>query len=518
MSNHRPQETPILRRMAQRTDAAIAALFPGWGRSRYVARLQMDALAKFAPLRHDRAVGPVPTDQGTLDERLPWWDRLQMISLFDSLVHENPLLCAMVDQYICNVIPAAGIRPVPQTGNDTFDGELSRRFEDWAETGEVRGLSFWAFQRPWLKTVLGHGDNLTIRVASGGGRLQGISANRIATPMEYGRYENSRVHQGVFTGADLTPRGFYVGRANGTGALIQSSFRYVPVSLSRFGFDPARYDLDNYRGVSRFLAAFPHMRRVESILQYRTFQEKMASVFGLVIKKSRDKARSPLSRIGTDAVPNTTETLSAQQTGTTRPDFALFQGMGLTLNDDEDIEQIDPKSPGNDFETFVRLVCRMIGIASGLPLEFVLMDWTKANYYGNQMSASMGKRQFLNTYMLVRGLVRWTYMWKAQQFIEQGLVTVPAQLERDPLTHETTLPPPIEVDELKAFQLHRQQVECNVNTWESWCQHQGRVLTNIIDQRKTETEKMKAAKLPIPATSTPGVKLLSELEQEKPSA
>ena len=504
-----------MKALATRTDAAIAALFPGWGRSRYVARLQMDALAKFAPLQHDRAVGPVPTLQGSLDDRLPWWDRLQMISLFDSLVHENPLLCAMVDQYICNVIPAAGIRPVPQTGNDTLDGELSRRFEDWAETAEVRGLSFWQFQRPWLKTVLGHGDNLTIRVAdASGGRIQGISANRIATPISHGTYEGTRVHQGVYTGEGVTPRGWYVGRANGAGILLQDSFRYIPADFGLFGFDPARYDLDNFRGVSRFLAAFPHMRRAESILQYRTFQEKMASVFGIVIKKSKDKATSPLSRIGTSALPSAAETAGATATTSTRPDFELFAGMGMTLNDNEEIDTIDPKSPGADFETFFRLICRFVGIAAGLPLEFVLLDWTRANYYGNQMSASMGRRQFLNTFMLVRALVRWTYLWQARRFIDEGLVKLPAQLDRDPLTHETTLPPPIEVDELKAFDLHRRKVESNVDTWESWCQHQGRVLTRIIDQRQTEIGKMKDAKLPILATSTPGVKLLSEIEQE----
>jgi capsid protein len=506
------EASPRLKRLGQRTDAAIAALFPGWGRDRYVARLQMDAMAKFAPLQHDRAVGPVPTGQGSLDERLPWWDRLQMISLFDSLVHENPLLCAMVDQYCCNVIPAAGIRPVPQTGNDVLDGELSRRFDDWAETAEVRGLSFWQFQRPWLKTLLGHGDNLTVRVAdANGGRIQGLSANRLATPLSHGMYEGTQIHQGVYTGEGVTPRGWYVGRLTGSSTLVQDSFRYIPADFGLFGFDPARYDLDNYRGVSRFLAAFPHMRRAESILQYRAFQEKMAAVFGIAIKKSKEKATGPLSRLGSGN--SLAETEGARQTTSTRPDIELFAGMGITLNNDEDIATIDPKSPGTDFETFFRLICRMVGISAGLPLEFVLLDWTRANYYGNQMSASMGRRQFLNTFMLVRALVRWTYLWQARRFIDEGLVKIPAGLDRDPLTHETTLPPPIEVDELKAFQLHRMKVESNVDTWESWCQHQGRVLTRIIGQRQTEIDKMKVAKLPILATSTPGVKLLSELEQ-----
>jgi capsid protein len=57
-------------------------------------------------------------------------------------------------------------------------------------------------------------------------------------------------------------------------------------------------------------------------------------------------------------------------------------------------------------------------------------------------------------------------------------------------------------------------VEAGVDTWDAWCRGQNRVFAKITEQRKTELEMQKNAGLPIVATSTPGVKLLSELEQE----
>jgi hypothetical protein len=77
--------------------------------------------SSLAPLRHDRQTGPISSSQGTLDERLPWWDRMKMIAEFDRLVHENALLSGLVDQFMVNVIPPEGIRPIPQTG-DTASG------------------------------------------------------------------------------------------------------------------------------------------------------------------------------------------------------------------------------------------------------------------------------------------------------------------------------------------------------------------------------------------------------------
>ena len=221
-------------------DNLVRIFAPGRAEQRFLARARAAAVAEFtgfAPLQTDRLTGAVTGRQGTLDERLPWWDRLKMIALFDELVHENPLLCALADQYVVNVIPSGGVRPIPQTGNDDLDAELTKRFEDWAETAEVRGLSFWDYQRPWLKTMLGHGDNLTVRVQ---GRLQGISANRIQTPSRHAMYEGERVHQGVYTGEGPTPLGYYVGspreagssggRNGGIPFVVQPSGRRLPLS------------------------------------------------------------------------------------------------------------------------------------------------------------------------------------------------------------------------------------------------------------------------------------------------
>jgi capsid protein len=500
-------------RAAAGIDAVIRVVAPGWANRRLVARAQAQALSQFVgggfgPLQTDRLTGAVTGRQGTLDERLPWWDRLKMIGEFDKLVHENPLLCGLTDQYVVNVIPAEGVRPIPQTGNDDLNGELTKRFEDWAETAEVRGLSFWDYQRPWLKTMLGHGDNLTVQV---NGRLQGVSANRIQTPMKHGRYEGDRVHQGIYTGTGPTPKGYYVGTRRGSWVHTEMKFRYIPAALAHYGFDPGTFDLDCYRGCSRFLSSFPYIKRVESLLRFKTFQEKMAAVFGIAITKDKEKTTSPVSKLGTG---RPAETVGEAKTTATRPDIELFSGMGITLNQDEDIKTIEHKANAGDFESFVRLVCRILALGANLPLEFCLLDWSQANYYGNKMAAGSGKRQFLETFIRVRRLVSWVYRWKVEEFIRTGLVKLPAGYQGDYLAHETTLPPPIEVDDLKAFQLHRQKVEAGVDTWDAWCRGQNRVFAKITEQRKTELEMQKNAGLPIVATSTPGVKLLSELEQE----
>lgn len=501
-------------RAGQWLDLVADVVSPAWGMRRKMARDYAQAVgnvfdSSLAPLRHDRQTGPVSYKQGTLDERLPWWDRLKMIAEFDRLVHENALLSGLVDQYLVNVIPPEGIRPIPQTGDKNLNAELTERFDEWAETAEVRGLSFWEYQRPWLKSVLGHGDCLTLKAD---GRIQGISANRMQTPPVHAMHEASHVHQGVYTGEGQAPLGYYVATGRGTWSQATLRFDYLPAEFCHFGFDPAMFDLDCHRGRSRFLTAFPLIKRVDSLLTFKTFQEKMAAVFGIAITKDKTKPTSPLTAIGGG---RTAEKVGEAKTTATRPDIELFPGMGITLNSDEDIKTITHNAHAGDFESLIRFVCRILALGANLPLEFCLLDWTKANYYGNKMAASMGKRQFMQTFVRVRQLVSWTYLWKLDQWAAEGTLKLTDTQRRTYRRHETTLPLPIEVDELKAFQLHRQEVESGVNTWESWCRQQNRNFTLITQRRKEELEEQKAAGLPIIAASTPGIKLLSELENEK---
>lgn len=491
-------------------DRMITRIAPNWGFKRMVARAQMDAMARFAPLQSDRGTKTFGTGQGDLDERLPWNDRLKMINMFDTLVHENPLLSGMVDQYICNVIPANGIRPIPTTGNEDFNKECSSIFEEWAEDCEVRGMSFYQFQKPFLKSILGHGDAGVAKVRDGGPRIQGVSANRIATPLRYSIYEDGRIKQGVYIGRGVRPKGYYVVRRDKYMYQINNEFRYLPADKVLFTYDPAKFDLDNYRGVSNFLTCFPQLQRADSLLRYKTFQEKMAAVFGIAIKKDKEKTESPVRSIG-----NRRETQSEQQTGATRPDVELFSGMGVTLNNDEDIETIEHKSQGNDFKDFYWLVCQIIGVGANMPIEFVLLDWSRANYYGNKMSTTMAKRKFANSYRLVEQLVQWAYKWIISYYIETGRLKPPASLTESPLSMACTMPPPLELDENKSFDLHRKRVENNVATWEDYAKAQGRNVDQIYKMRREELDKQQKNNLPTPVTSEPNVKLLSELENKK---
>jgi len=491
-------------------DRMISTVAPGWGFKRMAARAQIDAMTRFAPLQNQRDIKTFGDGQGDLDERLPWRDRLKMINMFDTLVHENPLLSGMVDQYICNVIPATGIRPIPTTGDTDFNKACAEAFEAWAEKGEARGMSFWQFQRPYLKSVIGHGDAGAAKVRDDGPRIQGIPANRIATPLKYNIYEDGKVRQGVYTGRGVRPKGYYVVRRDKYMYQIRNEHRYVSADKMLFSYDPAKYDLENYRGVSNFLTCFPQIQRFDSLLKYKTFQEKMAAVFGIAIKKDKEKESSPVRNIGSSR-----ETQSEQKTGATRPDIELFSGMGITLNNDEDISTIEHKSQGNDFKDFLWTVAQIIGVGANLPIEFVLLDWSRANYYGNKMSTTMAKRKFANSYQIVVQLVEWVYKWVINQKIANGELKPPAGLKGDPLAMTCTMPPPLELDENKAFDLHRKKVENNVATWEDYARSQGRNVDDIFELRKQELKKQKDKKLPIPATSEPGVKLLSQLDKEQ---
>lgn len=491
-----------------RLDATVAALFPGWGVRRSVARMQLDVLAyisTLSPLKSDRGSGRVPNDPTSLDDKIPHHDRLAMIDLFDTEFCESPLLCGIADQFVRNVVPAAGLRPIPDTGSAVFDGELVKRFDEWAEDCEVRGHSLWALQQILLKSAMGHGDAAVYHLADG--RLQGVAAAQIATPQIHAAREGVEVHQGVYTGPGTAPLGIYTIPRDRWGGYRQDATRYLPAELYWWFSRPD--DFDSYRGRSAYLAAFPHLRMVKSILKYKEFQTKMASVFGIAITKDKAKATSPLSRIGSTSAA---EVRGEAATTATRADIELFSGMGITLNQDEDIKVIDGKLNASDFGEFVRLVATFIGVTCGLPLEFVLLDWSRGNYYGNRMAATAGKRAFLDWWTIPARMTRLAWRERVGTWIADGTVSVPAGISNDPVLCAVTLPPPIEVDEEKELKVVRMRMESNLGTGEDYARAQGTTLQRIIDGRARELKAMRAADLPIPASVTPGIKLLSELE------
>jgi Bacteriophage capsid protein len=413
----------------------------------------------------------------------------------------------MIDTFVRNVVPSTGIRAVPQTNDPAFNQEMADRFDEWAHTASACGRFGLAdLQRIYLKTVLGHGDAGAVFIVGpdGAPKIQGVEADRIATPPDRSRYEDDQIYQGVYVGAGASPLGYYVGRRGRYGVLTPDDWRYIPADYMCHVFDPQNFS--HYRGTSRFLPSYNHLRRIQSLMEYKTLAQKMAAVFGLAIKKSTEKATSPLAALGS--------TSSDTKAGGTRPDIELFSGMGITLRADEDIVPIHAPAPGGDFSTFVRDVCQFVGVGCGLPLEFVLMDWSRATYYGNQMTAADSRRMFANIYRIPRTFSARVYRHVGRWLIDSGRVRVPAGVTTDPLACDWTLPPPIEVDELKAFQAHAARVERNVDTWEAWCRQQGTVFERIVERRKTELETQRAAGLPIVATSQPGVKLLSEINKE----
>ena len=496
-------------RISSRLDAAISAAFPGWGAGRAVARMQLEALAyiqTLSPLRSDRGTGRVPNDPTSLDDKIPYHDRLAMIDLFDTEFCQSPLMCGIADAFVRNTVPAVGLQPIPDTGSADFDRELTKRFADYAADCEVRGHSLAALQQILLKSAMGHGDAAIFHLPDG--RLQGICAAKIATPQIHASREGTDVHQGVYTGPGTAPLGIYTIPRDRWGGYRQDSTRYLDASMYWWFSRPD--DFDSYRGRSAYLAAFPHLRMLRSILKYKEFQTKMASVFGIAITKDKAKASSPLSRLGTGN--SAAEARGEALTTATRPDIELFSGMGITLNQDEDLKVIEAKLNAGDFEAFVRLVVMFIGVTCGLPLEFCLLDWTKATYYGNRMAAHTGYRTFMDWWTIPSRLVRLVWRERVAAWIADGTISIPAGIANDPTHCSVTLPPPIEVDGEKELKVTRMKLESNLGSAEDYARQQGDTFGRIVEARKREIEMQKKAGLPIPATLTPGIQLLSDLD------
>jgi capsid protein len=87
----------------------------------------------------------------------------------------------------------------------------------------------------------------------------------------------------------------------------------------------------------------------------------------------------------------------------------------------EEVKGIDRNIPGKDFSETLRMFLRLLGLPLGLPLELVLLDWTKSNYSQSRAVLEQAFEIFVLWQLLLEnGLHRPAYEWMVRRATASG--------------------------------------------------------------------------------------------------
>lgn len=489
-------------------DRALSVPFPGWARRRMESRAKfafgqtmMTALSGYhRGARRDRPnenwlTRQVSADAAILDDLAILRDRSR------DLISNNPIASAIHRAIVDNVV-GTGMRPQAR-----IDAEALGIPKETAELVAASAEAAWDRAAPYLdvgmrtdayglqrivaQALIADGESFALpRMVSEPNRpvetaVDVIEGDRVDTPPGV---VGDNLRNGIVLGKRRQPVAYWIADEHpgdvwlSTAAAKEIKWRKVR-TFDEFG---RRNVIHVYR-VER-----PGQTRGRPLLA--PVMDEIAE-FGRYTEAERVAARAAacITYIVTAADPWLTANAGATETD---PDGRrieeLVPGTIPYLGPGQSIVPFNPQRPGNTFEPYVYAMLRQIGAGIGLPLELVLLDFSKTNYSSARSAILEARRFFTQMQRLVIDRLCQP-LWDA--VLEEAWLTgrLPGVADfygmRDLWTRCDWIAPGWGwVDPVKEIQASRDAIDGNLSTLAEECAAQGRDWQAVMRQRKREQD------------------------------
>ncbi len=355
------------------------------------------------------------------DRHLPGHERRRLIGGLRDLRRNSSLLDWMIRQHLNYVCEH---RFQSRTGDDVLDDEIEAMMpEEFAadRLDECALCDLPEYVQINETMAVLDGDCGTLFVDAGGGRIQGIEADRIRDPDGSGAYPGlyrSAAGQNWYNGVRTTDSGRPLEyalhrRVDGWATL---EFERM-VAAENFHLHAYRTRYDQQRGVSPVATAYNQLRDVYEAEEYAMVRSKVASLFAMAITRNAQLAAGQVS-YETD-----------ENGDPVRSSYQVDFGRGpvfLDLEPGDDAKFLDSDNPGGNLQDFWRFVVR-VGLKS-LDIPYGLFDESEANFFGNKTAWLSYDRACDPKRRRVRRLLDRTTAFKWAQLIRSKRLTLPKKL------------------------------------------------------------------------------------------
>ncbi len=305
---------------------------------------------------------------------------------------------------------------IPNTG----DAELNKRVKEYikiqmaAENADAAGvMDFKTILSTALRAIWNDGDVAMVKRTTG--RLSMFEADQVISPRA-GK-GNRRIVQGIQLNEQNRPVNYWLQMRKTTGdtGMVKNFGNNPKAVAARHVIFPAfRKRFGQTRGIPVGAAILELFEKLQNYLEYEQIAAEMGSMITWGVKKGNPDNLN-FSSTGKTDNPDATSTFEQVQ--------KMEPGMIFDLLSEDEVELYNANRPGNTFEPYIITVCRLIGVGIGLPLELILLDFSRTNY--SSARASMGEarrmfqvwQQFCQTYICDP----W-YRWQIARGIALGVL------------------------------------------------------------------------------------------------
>jgi lambda family phage portal protein len=224
------------------------------------------------------------------------------------------------------------------------------------------------------------------------------------------------------------------------------------------------------RGVPVLQSSFPMLHRISDICDAEAIARQMLA--HLCISITRENSAEEAYAVS--ELDNNSDTFRIQEM-----DYATI----FNAAPGESIQAINRNIPGSDFEKSMVVFLRVLGLPLGMPLELVMLDWTKSNYSQSRAVLQQAFQTFSSWQQLIkdRALSR-IYRRKIAEWIVNNELPPNAQAAR----HEWVAPSFPWIDEAAELDAQGRKIELALTTHAEVCKSLQHERADVVNARELE--------------------------------
>ena len=391
-------------------------------------------------------------------------DRKSLIAQSRDFMRNNAIYQGMIDRAVSYII-GNGFELQVNSGSPNVDKKIEGLWRDWLKRPEIRNvLSGSEVAEMVCREVMVAGD--TAVLLTNKALIQLFEAEQIAgkTAKNNGIEKDKYGRPKIF---NLAPWKSNWVDSNNAAKVDAKNVLYI-ANAKR----PSQI-----RGVPAAQAAFPMLHRINDVCDSEAIAMQLLARIAVSI--TRENAAEEAYKQSREDPNKTTEATEGDlATRLTELDYALlFHG-----EPGDDIKGIERNIPGKNFGESVRMFLRILGLPLGMPLELILLDWTKSNYSQSRAVLQQAFQMFQRWQAkMVDFFYGPLFEWRLAAWQEQELIGKSKKIKYDWI--KQTFP---WIDQLKEAQAYSTQVERGFITHGQVCKSLNTDRAEVIDQRERE--------------------------------
>jgi lambda family phage portal protein len=485
--NNTESKQPLLER-------AISAVSPSWALRRAQSRSDLEVIPQINAIYRSSAAGRTDTQWSTTlgytGANHPL-NRYRLTRLRDrarDLERNNAIASGMLDRAVENVV-GHGFRLQATTGDEKFNTRAEELWGNWTQNADICGTRTWTeLQRLIVRSFLRDGDVGCALVSRGSDcKLQPVPGDQIDT-MNGGYDLGNRVLDGIQFNAVGRPIAFYL--------LDYGDFgerKETVVSANDFVFLSRLKSLTQVRGEPVYSQVFKLFDQVDGYIEAVVVAARVAACQALYIRSGDAAKQAGLLQ----TVPNSVNDF--QPIKVVEPGSVIYGKPG------DEITQITPMQPTQSFPDFVTQLMRFAGLTLGLPLELVMLDFSRTNYSSARASLLQAYRAFKTIQQQFSEIfLARVYRWRISKWVKDGTLKVPDSIAGDIEAgvspsfwrHNWISPGWAWVDPTKEIQAAMMEVDAGLNTLTNIAAQHGLEWNEIVTKRAQELRQMETLNVP----------------------